>query len=467
MTGCCRLRRRVEEARQDREQVRAIHAAAVAAYKRAHAQRLAYQRLEAEHGKTAADLTARLEAARRTAADQEETSAAAALLAEDAGKAAAAAQADARRAAAQAAEKEPAAHDAIARLRALVAVQDVIETVLIGEEARRGDELIEQVRERVAAVATFGRKKVADTYELIRARLAGVWAVDRAEGCGDLLDTYTCTYDGSVLTLRAAADLAKELAERARDRLHEAEESALRDFIVGRLPAAISIAWVQMHDWVDDVNRKMESASASSGVGVRVKVSLRDDLSVTQKTVHRLACRKSAATRSTDEDRDLADALKTLLEVADGDTVTDRVRQAVDVRDWVRVDYLVRRPGQEPKRWTQRTGLSGGERRLVILAPMLASIAALHDNLPDTALRLAALDEVPAEVDEQGREGLARYIAELDLDVICTSYLWDGAPGAWDGVDAHDLEAVDGIVVAFPMLIRGLELLPGGPEPSP
>ena len=209
----------------------------------------------------------------------------------------------------------------------------------------------------------------------------------------------------------------------------------------------------------------MESASASSGVGVRVRTTLRDDLTPTQRTVQRLACRKSAATRSGDEDRELAEALKGLLNAAVGDTVTDRVHNAVDVRDWVRVDYLVHRPGQEPKRWTKNTGLSGGERRLVILAPMLASVAALYDNLPPSALRLAALDEVPAEVDEQGREGLARYIAELDLDIICTSYLWDGAPGAWDGVDAHDLEAgPDGVVVAFPMLVRGLDPLPGDPD---
>ena len=84
-------------------------------------------------------------------------------------------------------------------------------------------------------------------------------------------------------------------------------------------------------------------------------------------------------------------------------------------------------------------------------------------------LRLAALDEVPAEVDERGREGLARYIAELDLDLICTSYLWDGAPGAWDGIDAWDLEAgPDATMVAFPMLVRGINPLPGdsGEEPA-
>lgn len=221
------------------------------------------------------------------------------------------------------------------------------------------------------------------------------------------------------------------------------------------------MAWTELQDWVEAVNRKMEHASASSGVGVRVKVPVRDDLSPHQRAVHRLACRKSASARTNEDDATLAEALKQLLATADAETVTERVEQAVDIRQWVRVEYWIHRPDQEPKRWTGRTGLSSGERRLVILAPMLASIAALHDSFPATALRLAALDEVPTEVDEQGREGLARYLAELDLDVICTSYLWDGAPGAWDGIEAYDLEAVGDIVVGLPMLVRGLALLPG------
>lgn len=461
-----RLRRQLENTRQDRDGLTQVYATASAAHKRAREKRLEYQKLETQHGQAAADTAAQLQQAERAVERLEKALSIARDQADQAGKASAAAEADARHAADQAKEREPAARETLTELRALVSVRDVAEIVLAQANALPGNELVDQVRERTAEVTTAGRRKVADTYEAVRARLAGVWAVDRTEGYGDLLDTYQFTFDGSPLTPRAAADLARDLANRARDRLHQAEESALRDFIVGRLPSAISTAWIELHDWVDAVNRKMDSASASSGVGVRVKASLRDDLSRTQKVVCRLACRKSVATRTPEEDAQLAEAIKTLLDVAEGETETERVRQAVDVRDWVRIDYFVHRPGQDPKRWTRRTGLSGGERRLVILAPMLASIAALHDNLPDSALRLAALDEVPAEVDERGREGLARYLAELDLDVICTSYLWDGAPGAWDGVDAHDLEESEGVVVAFPMLIRGLDPLPGDPEPG-
>jgi hypothetical protein len=98
---------------------------------------------------------------------------------------------------------------------------------------------------------------------------------------------------------------------------------------------------------------------------------------------------------------------------------------------------------------------------------MLAAIAAAYDRLGPKVLRLVTLDEVPAEVDERGREGLARYIAALDLDLICTSYLWDGAPGAWDGIEAYDLEAGDdGTVVAFPMLIRGTSFIPDPDAPA-
>ncbi|MEV8612953.1 SbcC/MukB-like Walker B domain-containing protein [Amycolatopsis sp. NPDC051373] len=99
------------------------------------------------------------------------------------------------------------------------------------------------------------------------------------------------------------------------------------------------------------------------------------------------------------------------------------VESTVDVRGWVDVHYEVTRPGGAAQRWSSKTGLSCGERRLVVLASVIAAVAAAYDGLGPSGLRQTALDEVPAEVDERGREGLARYLAELDLDLMCTSYL--------------------------------------------
>ena len=458
------LRTRADDYAEDRAALTELHAAASTAHNTARQAQLIYERMQAEHGTAAAELSERLTSARHSVTKARELASTADLLKDEARGDQAKAERDAAHAAEDATAKQAPAAAALAELRGLLTVQDVAEVVLPDAIPADGDALIDQATTALTGKPLWGKKKVADTYETARAELR-LWAVDRTDGYGDLLDTYQCTYDGIDYTPSAAATLAQSLADQASEQLHEAEEAALRDFIVGRLPTAIGTAWIDLQDWVGAVNKKMESASASSGVGVRVKVSLREDLTITQRTVYQLACKRSAATRTPDQDKELADALKSLLDATDGETDTDKVKQAVDIRDWVRVDYFVHRPGQEPKRWTRNTGLSGGERRLVILAPMLASIAALYDNLSDTALRLAALDEVPAEVDERGREGLARYIAELDLDVICTSYLWDGAPGTWDGVDGHDLEAgPDGVVVGFPMLVRGIEPLPGDPD---
>lgn len=325
-------------------------------------------------------------------------------------------------------------------------------------------DLLSRVERAVQGRSTSARRTVRERYDQARANLGRSWDLDPGDTVGDL-ETYVLTHRGSTYDPTGAARRAQVLADAAHDALAAAEEAALRDFVIGRLPAAIGAAWLRLHDWVREVNRKMRSAAASSGVGVQVRTDLADTLSPASRITYELSCRRSEADRTDLERGRLGQALQQLIEAAEGATMTERIASAVDIRQWVDVHYEVSRPGADrAERWGQRTALSGGERRLVVLAPMLAAIAAAYDRFAPTSLRLAALDEVPAEVDERGREGLARYLAELDLDLICTSYLWDGAPGAWDGIDAHDLEAgPDGTVVAFPMLIRGAELLPGDP----
>jgi hypothetical protein len=346
-------------------------------------------------------------------------------------------------------------------LQSLLEVPGVEEAVLDGTPLLSDYPLLGQVSAALEGRKGMAKKTVRERADAVRAKLAGIWSLDPGEDHGELL-TYVLTHRDASYTPTLAAAYAATLKQRAEQALAASEEKALREFIIGRLPGAISTAWTRMHDWVTEVNRKMRGAAASSGVGVQVSTRMREDLPPAMQAVYQLSCKTSGAERTPEQQKELSKALRALLQAAEGESMQQRVARAVDVRDWVEVHYDVTRPGGKTQRWNSRTGLSGGERRLVVLAPMLAAMAAAYDRLGKKALRLVALDEVPAEVDERGREGLARYIAELDLDLICTSYLWDGCPGAWDGIDAHDLEAgPDGTVVAFPMLVRGMLPIPG------
>jgi hypothetical protein len=347
---------------------------------------------------------------------------------------------------------------ALRRLRVLLDVNGVSALLAVRPDQ---DDLIDALGSAVAGKRTVRQRLLRERYDTCRTELAGLWTLDPGDTV-ETLDTYLLTHDGVGYAPPDAADAGRQLRDRAQQALNRAEESALRDFVIGRLPLAIGTAWVHIEDWVQAVNRKMRNASASSGVGVRIARSLSKDLTAAEATVHRLACTRTTLTAA--EQTEVGEALQALIAAAPGATMAEQLTHAIDVRQWLDISYEIVRPDGQTHRWTSKTGLSGGERRLVVLAPMLAAVAAYYDQLGPTGLRLTALDEVPAEVDERGREGLARYIAELDLDLICTSYLWDGAPGAWDGIDAWDLEAgPDTTVVAFPMLVRGLQQLPEDP----
>jgi hypothetical protein len=357
-------------------------------------------------------------------------------------------------------EVRPRATLAFRDLRALLSVPGAVDAVLDGESVGNDDALIDLVEKKLRGRRTLTVKTVLERVDAAKAKLAGIWSVDPDESHRELL-TFVLTHRDATYTPIEASAHAQKLKVRAEQALAASEARALREFVIGRLPNAIGSAWTRLQDWVVEVNKKMRSAAASSGVGVQVRVPLREDLPPALREVYELSCKVSAAERAPEQQRRLGEALNALITAAQGDTMQERVASAVDIRDWVEVYYEVTRLGGTKQRWNSKTGLSGGERRLVVIAPMLAAIAASYDRLGSRSLRLVTLDEVPAEVDEQGREGLARYIAQLDLDLICTSYLWDGCPGAWDGIDAHDLEAgPDGTVVAFPMLIRGLSSIP-------
>ncbi|HEX8345031.1 MAG TPA: hypothetical protein VF657_09830, partial [Actinoplanes sp.] len=135
------------------------------------------------------------------------------------------------------------------------------------------DALVAAVGRAVQGRRTTSRRTLRERYDDSRAELAGLWTLDPGDTIENL-DTYHLTHDTVGYTPPAAADAGRQLRERAQAALDRAEESALREFVIGRLPLAIGTAWVTMEDWVKAVNRKMQNATASSGVRVRINKAL-------------------------------------------------------------------------------------------------------------------------------------------------------------------------------------------------
>ncbi|GHE11926.1 SbcC/MukB-like Walker B domain-containing protein [Streptomyces alanosinicus] len=381
---------------------------------------------------------------------------------------------DARRAADEAERRVeravPAAQSLLDRVRGLMDFEALRELLDCPPEEPADDNdasgWLTELRGRLQAVPAPGTP-LEDCAAAVRAHLASEdddWQLGHGQA-PDGLPTHELTLTGhKAMSPPAAAQHAAARLQAAQAAYDSAEDQALQQFVLGRIPTAISTAWVDLHTWVKDINSQMKLARASSGLLVQLKVRLAPDLTPSRALIHQLTCEIGDADRTPEQQHSVGQELLAVMRHSEEGGAADRatrLAEAIDIRNWVTVQYMIVREDGTEEQWGKpQTTVSGGESRLIVLAPMLAALAAEYRDLPAHALRLCALDEVPGEVDEAGRDGIAKYTASLDLDLMCTSHHWDGSPGAWDGIDIHDLaKSSTGVIIAEPMHLYSRQML--------
>ena len=170
-------------------------------------------------------------------------------------------------------QAQPTLSQRVQELNRLLDVPGVVDAAFAGARPEAST-LLDSVPAALAAMKPYTKKTLRDRYDEARARLAGSWSLASGDPLGEL-DTYVLSYRDDSFTPPRAAAHATALADSAEAALAVAEEKALRDFVVGMLPAAIRTGWVNMHDWTNQVNRKMRAAAASSQLSVQVRITLR------------------------------------------------------------------------------------------------------------------------------------------------------------------------------------------------
>lgn len=103
------------------------------------------------------------------------------------------------------------------------------------------------------------------------------------------------------------------------------------------------------------------------------------------------------------------------------------VEDVLDYRSWFTFQLFYQRKGMDRKELTDKTfsKFSGGERAKSMYIPLFASVYAKFNLARDNALRIIALDEAFAGVDEENIREMFGILKYLDLDFIINSQvLW-------------------------------------------
>ncbi len=110
------------------------------------------------------------------------------------------------------------------------------------------------------------------------------------------------------------------------------------------------------------------------------------------------------------------------------------IEEVLDYRSWFTFQLLYQRKGQNMKELTDKvfSKFSGGERAKSMYIPLFASCYAKFNLARENALRIIALDEAFAGVDEENIREMFGILKYLDIDFIINSQvLW----GDYDTID--------------------------------
>lgn len=243
------------------------------------------------------------------------------------------------------------------------------------------------------------------------------------------------TYQGKKLNVYELSNCLKEAVIESENYINEQERHLFEDILLKTVGNKIRNHIDSSKEWVKKINDIMRSTQIDSNLSFELewksKVAFTEDELDTKELV-RLFKIDAGQLEHKDSEKLIThfrSQIKKELEFNEkvNDSYSNIIFKVLDYRNWFEFKLYYKRKSGERKELTNKvfSVLSGGERAKSMYVPLFASVYAKLLNARENALRLIALDEAFAGVDNSNIREMFDILAQLNLDYILTSQsLW-------------------------------------------
>lgn len=245
----------------------------------------------------------------------------------------------------------------------------------------------------------------------------------------------TMIYQGKVMNAYELMECLNEAIIESQKYISDQERHLFEDVLLKTVGGKIRNRIESSKEWVSKINDIMKNTQVDSNLSFQLEWKSKEAYSEDEldtKEIVRLL--KMSADVLVDEDSSklvnhFRSQIKKELEYGDKnqDSYMNIISKVLDYRNWFEFKLYYRRKDSEKRELTNKAFFvfSGGERAKCMYVPLFASIYAKLLSANDSALRIVALDEAFAGVDNDNITEMFDILSQLNLDYILTSQaLW-------------------------------------------
>ena len=252
----------------------------------------------------------------------------------------------------------------------------------------------------------------------------------------------TSMYQGIKLNIIELSKKLENDIEENKDLINKQDRVLFEDILLNTVGVKIRDRINSSNEWVSKINNimaKMQENSALSFKLVWKSISADNEGEIDTKELVRILKMDPTLLKPTDSEK-LTNHFRSKIKKAE-ELYQDSfisfykvIESVLDYRSWFTFQLLYQRKGIPQKELTDKTfsKFSGGERAKSMYIPLFASVYAKFNLARDNSLRIIALDEAFAGVDEDNIREMFGILKYLNLNFIINSQvLW----GDYDTID--------------------------------